>query len=481
MPLSLALDGFSITGARSLPAPTAVLGVAVEPEHLDAICLELDTDGDGNIVISEFFHQMERLKLKLIRTRKLALKQGEDERKKAEQIRQMKEAQGTVTNAFLTILQARAGIAPGVAAPKEWNRVDCDGERGVLPAKEQPWERFKKPKDLDELHGKGWKVLKKIEKKTGIGWWAGSGSEDTAGWEPALRELVTVVCTPSVPTEHVEFGKEDLVGFFTTLKFENHEQDDEDDGITRMDEHLPEFTSLQELSLAGNSIRRIENLPPSLVHLNLSTNKLSELPSLGPVGAQLHHINLGYNQLTDATSDLEQPFPALVSLDLSHNRYTDLPGLLAKLAKLPRLRQLYLDGNPFCLRRQYRASVISALPDLTMLDGVPVDAAARELATAYGAADPPQPPPPVDGEDPKPAEPRRVPTLGALQSDAAVVSVALSDLALVSSPSWPQKVPAPAEGEEPAEQEQLELSEYSYYVTYRLVSRFQSLKWIRHY
>ena len=116
------------------------------------------------------------------------------------------------------------------------------------------------------------------------------------------------------------------------------------------------------------AISRVENLPPNLVHLNMSTNNLSELRSLGPVGAQLHHICLGYNQLTDATTDLEQPFPALVSLDLSHNRYTDLPALLDKLSKLQKLKQLYLDGNPFCLRRQYRASVISALPNLTMLD-----------------------------------------------------------------------------------------------------------------
>lgn len=443
-----------------------MLGVPVEPKHLDAVMAELDTDGDGDIVISEFFKQMERLKVKMNTLRKLALKQGEDERKRTELVRQMEDAQGTVTNAFLTILQARAGIAPGIAAPKEWNRVDCDGERGVLPAKEQPWERFKKPRDIDELHGKGWKALKKVEKKNGIGWWAGSGSEDTAGWQPPLRDLVTVVCTPSIPTEHVEFTHEDLVTFFTKLKLENHEQDEEDDGITRMDGHLREFTSLQELSLAGNSVTRIENLPPNLVHLNLSNNALSELTALGPVGAQLHHICLSYNQLTDATSNLEQPFPALVSLDLSHNRYTDLTGLLPKLAKMPKLKQLYLDGNPLCLRRQYRVSVISALPNLTMLDGMAVDAAAREVATAYGAPDPPQPAPPADGEDPKPTEPRRVPTLAALESDAAVVKVALSDLAVISSPSWPEKVPEPAEGEEPAEQEQLDLAEYRYYVTY---------------
>lgn len=444
-----------------------VLGVAVEPVHLDAIMHELDTDGDGDIVIAEFFEQMERLKLKMNAARKLALKQGEEERRRTALLQQMEEAQGTVTNAFLTILQARAGISPGVAAPKEWNRVDCDGERGVLPAKEKPWEKMKKPKDLDDLHGKTWKALKKVEKANGIGWWAGSGSDDTEGWQPPLRDLVTVVCTPSIPTEHVEFSEEDLVTFFTTLKLESQ-------GITRMDEHIPGFASLQELSLAGNAITRIENLPPNLVQLNLSTNQLAELTALGPVGAQLHHVCLGYNQLTNATTDLEQPFPALVSLDLSHNRFTDLTDLLAKLAKLPKLNQLYLDGNPFCLRRQYRASVISALPQITMLDGVAVGVTAREVAAAYAGPDPPQPPPPADGEEPKPAEPRRVPTLAALESDAALLTVAVSDLEVITSPSWPEKVPEPAEGEEPLEQEQLELSEYSYYVTYSLTGAVDS-------
>ena len=59
-----------------------VLGVAVEPVHLDAIMHELDTDGDGDIVIAEFFEQMERLKLKMNAARKLALKQGEEERRR---------------------------------------------------------------------------------------------------------------------------------------------------------------------------------------------------------------------------------------------------------------------------------------------------------------------------------------------------------------------------------------------------------------
>ena len=40
---------------------------------------------------------------------------------------------------------------------------------------------------------------------------------------------------------------------------------------------------------------------------------------------------------------------------------------------LPRLSQLWLLGNPLCLRRGYREAVVRALPALKVLDGVPVE------------------------------------------------------------------------------------------------------------
>ena len=127
---------------------------------------------------------------------------------------------------------------------------------------------------------------------------------------------------------------------------------------------------------------------------------------------------------------------ALVSLELSHNKLCDLAALLPKLAALPKLKHLYLDGNPFCLRKQYRAAVIAALPELTMLDGVEVDVDQKELAEAYAAPEPdppPAPPAPEEGEEaaPAPEAPaRRVPVLAGLGSDAVELTVGLSAAAI---------------------------------------------------
>ena len=472
-----------------------MLGVPVEERHLDAMMLILDVDGDGDVVISEFFERMEMLHRTLIEARKRQVKREAEGLKQAAHLRAMQEAQGTATSAFLTLLRARAGVGPGVTAPTEWNRVDCDGERGVLPARKQgegirenlgapegaPWELppgkpskdgktwkpYKHDFSGEKKQQKGRKRLKELEKKVGVGWWAGSGSAETAGWVPPLSALVTEVCTPTIPKVSVEFSEDDLKQYFTTLKLESQ-------GITKIDRFFPGFSNVEELSLSGNAISTIENLPASLRQLNLSTNSLTGLPSLGPLAAQLHQISLSYNRLSDETTDLTQGLTALVSLDLSHNKLCDLAALLPKLAALPKLKHLYLDGNPFCLRKQYRAAVIAALPELTMLDGVEVDVDQKELAEAYAAPEPdppPAPPAPEEGEEaaPAPEAPaRRVPVLAGLGSDAVELTVGLSDLTVIASPSWPQPPPPVEEGEEPVEPEVLDLAEYSYQVRYRL-------------
>ena len=134
---------------------------------------------------------------------------------------------------------------------------------------------------------------------------------------------------------------------------------------------------------------------------------------LHPIAGRLTLVRgvagLAYNQLTDAGANLSQPLAEVVSLDLSHNNLTDLAATLkhlgvrgpaswtitrhdgpnhlglwynalpehqmalitsgcAPVQTKPKLRQLYLCGNPFALRRQYRMCVLAELPKLTMLD-----------------------------------------------------------------------------------------------------------------
>ena len=432
-----------------------MLGVSVKTEHLDAIIDVLDVDGDGSIVIGEFFESMERLKEELKAARKAAAKAAESSLLRSQRLRAASEAQGTATSAFFTIIRSRAGFDPGSEAPRQWNRVDCDGDRGVLPAKEMPWEKPpERPKDLDQLHGKGWKKLKKFEKTNGgLGWWSGVGADETRGWQPPLQGLVTMMCKPTAPKVTVKFGEQDLQEFFTVMRLESL-------AISRIDAKFPRFKNVEELCLVGNEIHTVENLPLNLRQLELATNRIGQLGALGPVSARLRRLGLAYNQLYDGETNLDQPFDSLVSLDLSNNRFADLPNTLTKLQRLPQLKQLYLDGNPFCLRPQYRAIVLAALPSLSMLDGQEVATAQLEAAQAFSA-------PVTEGAV------RTVPELVGTASDACKLSVSLGNLDLVVSPSWPLLAePEPVEeGEEPAvvEPPVLDLELYRYEVRYTLV------------
>ena len=94
---------------------------------------------------------------------------------------------GSATNAFFSVLRARAGIGPGVSAPLDWNRHESDGARGVAPS----WARPPKSK----------KDARKVEKKE---------APEASGWLPPLAELVKVVTTPTVKSAPRSWGAADL-------------------------------------------------------------------------------------------------------------------------------------------------------------------------------------------------------------------------------------------------------------------------------
>ena len=286
---------------NELAACLKMLGVQVDDSIVSAIMDSLDDNGDGVIVIAEFFEAMERLKEQLRAARHEKQRAERAALERSARLQRIADARGTATGAFFTVLRSRAGIQPGVSAPKEWDRVDCDGERGVLPAGDKPWEKPpERTKSDGPLHGKSWKALKRIERKTGVGWWAGECSE-TEGWVPPLRALVTQVCTPTVPTVDIHFDEAALKEFFTVLRIESQ-------GIDRLDQGFAGFSRLEEAYFAGNCIRTIENLPGSLKQFDFGTNKISVLPALGRVSSQLRYIGLAYNDISDSTMALEQEF-----------------------------------------------------------------------------------------------------------------------------------------------------------------------------
>ena len=116
------------------------------------------------------------------------------------------------------------------------------------------------------------------------------------------------------------------------------------------------------------------------------------------------------------------------------NKPVKAPTVLEQLqpTRFGKLRHLYLDGNPFCLRPHYRLAVLAALPALTMLDGEHVTATMREKAAAYSRPTPPEA-----------LSPRRLPSLDAALAPAgqAELRVALGTLSVIDSPSWPRPAP----------------------------------------
>ena len=134
---------------------------------------------------------------------------------------------------------------------------------------------------------------------------------------------------------------------------------------------VAKMAALRELNLAFNELTSAEDLcrNAALEQLNVSHNSLRSLEGLGAL-AQLRTLRASHNRLREV-----RPLAQCRSLEecwLQSNRLIDLEAVVEALRALPRLRCLVLLGNPVCERAEYRAWVISQLPNLETLDGQPV-------------------------------------------------------------------------------------------------------------
>eukprot|EP00727_Mastigamoeba_balamuthi_P003300 m51a1_g12968 hypothetical protein (431) ;mRNA; f:310-2188 len=152
------------------------------------------------------------------------------------------------------------------------------------------------------------------------------------------------------------------------------------------------MSKLETLCMAGNHLRDLRGLPPSLVVLSAPLNAFrGELnPWLG-LPPRLAHLGLPYNAIEGIAAPPAQaqaPWTlSMLSVDLSHNCIADLPAVCEALAKgAPALRHLALMGNPCALLRNYRSFVVSSLPGLAVLDDVPIKAKEAKMAAAAAVA-----------------------------------------------------------------------------------------------
>ncbi|EDM03592.1 rCG62211 [Rattus norvegicus] len=123
-------------------------------------------------------------------------------------------------------------------------------------------------------------------------------------------------------------------------------------------EGLDNLIVLQELVVDHNRIRAFSDTafakPSSLLTLHLEENRLRELSKLQSL-IKLEKLFLGYNKIQDITE-------------------------LEKLDVIPSLRELTVYGNPICRKMVHRHVLIFRLPNLQMLDGIPINSDDRAKA-----------------------------------------------------------------------------------------------------
>lgn len=143
---------------------------------------------------------------------------------------------------------------------------------------------------------------------------------------------------------------------------------------------------LRSLYLSKNLIRRIENLDhmQHLDTLDVSNNMICKIENLDML-PKFTRLVIAHNRLTEV-EDLIHVIncPQLSVLDLQHNRIKDPSVVEEVFAKMPSLRVLYNQGNPFIREvRNYRKKVINLCKNLTYLDDRPVFPKDRACAEAF--------------------------------------------------------------------------------------------------
>ncbi|CAI0400335.1 unnamed protein product [Linum tenue] len=141
-----------------------------------------------------------------------------------------------------------------------------------------------------------------------------------------------------------------------------------------MDESLQLLPAVEILDLSRNKFAKVDNLRKcvNLKHLDLGFNHLRRIAPFGEVPCNIVKLVLRNNALT-TLHGLEN-LKSLEHLDVSYNIVSNFLELEV-LSSLPSLCNLWLEGNPLCCGRWYRAQVFSyfSQPCNLKLDDKPIN------------------------------------------------------------------------------------------------------------
>ncbi|KAJ1394246.1 Leucine-rich repeat [Sesbania bispinosa] len=140
-------------------------------------------------------------------------------------------------------------------------------------------------------------------------------------------------------------------------------------GLVLMDESLQLLPAVETLDLSRNKFAKMDNLHKctKLKHLDLGFNHLRTFAPFTQVSCHIVKLVLRNNALTTLRGI--ENLKSLEGLDVSYNIISNFSEL-EFLAGLPCLRSLWLEGNPLCCARWYRAQVFSffTYPEKLKLD-----------------------------------------------------------------------------------------------------------------
>ena len=206
-------------------------------------------------------------------------------------------APGTASHCLWRTLSQKCNMAPAASAPK------------LPPATRVPFKPFDPLTDTLTPYPKEEELDAMADINEDFGKW-------DASWSPDLDVIKAKV--DAAAKLHKAYGATFFARSFTTLNLHSA-------NISSIDNGFVNLVNLTSLSLSHNKICRIENLPTSLLSLDVSYNVIASLPSCMPVPLKV--LSFAFNNVSslDALANwFVVPRRSLVSLDCAFN---DLPSL----------------------------------------------------------------------------------------------------------------------------------------------------------